>query len=155
MNLFQQFFNRVTGLVAQFLIRVTRGYCAYIPSTNPLVRQTVALRNARFQYTRRNPNESRDRETQRASGKLDKCRRRGGKKMRRRGKKIVHSTFTRDSLDRTKPVHYCFYLINDADYRDTEARLGIYFIRKKKRKKTRDSLIGEVSDRDNDKNLSL
>ena len=123
------------GTVAQFLIRVTRGYCAYIPSTNPLVRQTVALRNARFQYTRRNPNESRDRETQRASGKLDKCRRRGGKKMRRRGKKIVHSTFTRDSLDRTKPVHYCFYLINDADYRDTEARLGIYFIRKKKKKK--------------------
>lgn len=61
---------------------------------------------------------------QRASGKPHKWR--GKKKKRerkerrrkRRGKKrkVVHS---RDTLHRTGPVHYYFYLINDPDYQDS------------------------------------
>lgn len=39
-------------------------------------------------------------------------------------------THSRDTLDRTKPVHYYFCLINDASYRDREARLSVYSFRK-------------------------
>lgn len=39
-------------------------------------------------------------------------------------------TYSRDTLDRTKPVHYYFCLINDASYRDREARLSVYSFRK-------------------------